>query len=104
MTKNEMVKLLVNNDIVLTDNLDEAIYLFNNGVMVSGEFCDGIRGTDHATLLDVLPNSDNYKTLHNSYAVARLVPESMTALVSGLRLDDELIEMLMEYGYSIEEY
>lgn len=104
MTKEEMVKLLVDNDIVLTDNLGEAIYLFNNGVMVSGEFCDGIRGTDHATLLDVLPNSDNYKSLHNSYAVARLVPESMIALVSGLSLDNKLIDLLTEYGYSIEEY
>lgn len=104
MTKDEMVKLLVSNDIYLTDNLDEAIYLFNNGVMISGEFYEGIRGTDHATLLNVLPNSDSYTALHNNYKVARLVPESMIALVSGLRLDNDMLELLMEYGYSIEEY
>lgn len=104
MTKDEMESLLIDDGIELTDNLGQAIYLFNNGLMVSGEYCDGLRGTDHNTLLDELDNSSTYEELHNHYAVARLVPESMTALVSGLQLDSDKLDMLKDYGYTIESY
>ena len=104
MTKDEMESLLIDDGIELTDNLGQAIYLFNNGIMVSGEYCDGYRGTDHRTLLDELDNSATYEELHQHYAVARLVPESMTALVSGLQLDNDKLDMLKCYGYTIENY
>ena len=104
MTKDEMKNLFIEDGIELTDNLNEAIFLFNNGLMVSGEYCDGIRGTDHRTLLNELDNSATYEELHQNYKVARLVPESMTALVSGLQLDNDKINMLKAYGYTIENY
>lgn len=104
MTKDEMESLFIDDGIELTDNLGQAIYLFNNGIMVSGEYCDGYRGTDHRTLLDELDNSSTYEELHQHYKVARLVPESMTALVSGLQLDADKIDLLKEYGYTIESY
>lgn len=104
MTKDEMESLLIDDGIELTDDLGQAIYLFNNGIMISGEYCDGYRGTDHRTLLDELDNSTTYEELHQHYAVARLVPESMTALVSGLQLDADKIDLLREYGYTIESY
>lgn len=104
MTKDEMKNLFIEDGIELTDNLNEAIFLFNNGLMVSGEYCDGIRGTDHRTLLNELDNSATYEELHQNYKVARLVPESMTALVSGLQLDNDKINMLKDYGYTIENY
>ena len=46
MTKDEMENLLIDDGIELTDDLGQAIYLFNNGLMISGEYCDGFRGTD----------------------------------------------------------
>ena len=104
MKKDEMKDLLINDGIELTDDLGQAIYLFNNGLMVSGEYCDGLRGTDHRVLLDELDNSSTYEELHQHYAIARLVPESMTALVSGLQLDADKIDLLKEYGYTIENY
>ena len=104
MTKDEMKNLFIEDGIELTDNLDQAIYLFNNGLMISGEYYDGIRGTDHRTLLNELDNSATYEELHQNYKVARLVPESMTALVSGLQLDNDKIDMLKAYGYKIENY
>ena len=104
MTKDEMKNLFIEDGIELTDNLNEAIFLFNNGLMVSGEYCDGIRGTDHRTLLNELDDSATYEELHRNYKVARLVPESMTALVSGLQLDNDKINMLKAYGYTIENY
>ena len=104
MTKDEMESLFNDEGIELTDDLEQAIYLFNNGLMVSGEYCDGLRGTDHNTLLNELDHSATYEELHQHYAVARLVPESMTALVSGLQLDADKLDMLKGYGYTIEKY
>jgi len=104
MTKIEMKNLFIDDGIELTDDLGQAIYLFNNGLMVSGEYCDGLRGTDHRTLLDELDKSATYEELHQNYKVARLVPESMTALVSGLQLDNDKLDLLREYGYTIENY
>ena len=104
MTKEEMQQLFIEDGIELTDNLGQAIYLFNNGIMVSGEYCDGLRGTDHRTLLGELDKSATYEELHQNYKVARLVPESMTALVSGLQLDADKLDLLKEYGYTIENY
>jgi len=104
MTKEEMKNLFIDDGIELTDDLDKAIYLFNNGIMVSGEYCDGLRGTDHNTLLDELDHSSTYEELHQNYKVARLVPESMMALVSGLQLDADKLDLLKEYGYTVESY
>ena len=104
MTKEEMQQLLIDDGIELTDNLGQAIYLFNNGLMISGEYCDGLRGTDHNTLLNELDHSATYEELHQNYKVARLVPESMIALVSGLQLDNDKVNMLKDYGYTIENY
>lgn len=104
MTKEQLEAQLLDDDIELADNLDDAIYMFNNGVLVSGEFYDGIRGADHNTLLGELPNSDTYEELHQHYAVARLVPETQTALVSGLQLSTDKLDMLKDCGYTIESY
>ena len=104
MKKDEMQNLLIDDGIELTDDLGQAIYLFNNGLMVSGEYYDGLRGTDHRVLLDELDNSSTYEELHQHYAIARLVPESMTALVSGLQLDADKLDLLRDYGYSIQKY
>jgi len=104
MKKDEMQHLLIDNGIELTNDLGDAIYLFNNGLMVSGEYCDGLRGTDHNTLLNELDHSATYEDLHQHYAIARLVPESMTALVSGLQLDPDKLDMLKAYGYTVENY
>jgi len=104
MTKIEMKNLFTDDGIELTDDLGQAIYLFNNGIMVSGEYCDGLRGTDHNTLLNELDHSATYEELHRNYKVARLVPESMTALVSGLQLDPDKLDLLKEYGYTVENY
>ena len=104
MTKDEMKSLFIGDGIELTDNLNDAIYLFNNGLMISGEYYDGVRSIDHNILLDELSNSSTYEELHQHYKVARLVPESMTALASGLQLDADKIDLLRNYGYTIENY
>lgn len=104
MNKKQLETQLLNAGVELADTLSDAIYMFDCGVMVSGEFCDGIRGNDHNILRGELPNSDTYEELHSHYAVARLVPETKTALTSGLQLSPNNIKKLISFGYDIEKY
>ena len=104
MNKKQLETQLLNAGIELADNLSDAIYMFDCGILVSGEFCDGIRGNDHNILRNELPNSDTYENLHNHYAIARLVPETKTALVSGLQLSPKNLKKLISFGYTIEKY
>ena len=68
-----------------------------------GEFYDGIRGSDHNAILSGL-EFNSWEELHNSIPFVRLVPESMTALVSGLSVDTSILETIKDYGYTVEEY
>lgn len=68
-----------------------------------GEFYDGMRGNDHNIVKSGL-GFDTWEELHNAIRFVRLVPESMIALVSGLSVGDDVLRVVEEFGYSIEEY
>ena len=68
-----------------------------------GEFYDGMRGNDHNMIKSGL-GFETWEELHNTIKFIRLVPESMIALVSGLVVDDNVLSVVKEFGYSIEEY
>lgn len=68
-----------------------------------GEFYDGMRGTDHNAILSGL-EFNSWEELHNNIPFVRLVPESMTALISGLSVDTSILETIKDYGYTVEEY
>lgn len=68
-----------------------------------GEFCDGERGNDHNMVKSGLC-FETWEQLHNTIKFVRLVPESMIALVSGLSVGDDVLSIVEEFGYSIEEY
>ena len=104
MNKKQLETQLLSDDIKLAETIGDAIFMFDNGVLVSGEFCDGVRGNDHNIIIGELPSSSSYEELHQHYAVARLVPETKTALVSGLQLSPSSIKQLTNYGYTIEKY
>lgn len=66
-------ELLQTCEIELTDNFQEAIFMIDD-LMISGDFCDGIRGVDHNVLLN-----ETFKTLEQiSYYGIVLVPETET--------------------------
>lgn len=66
-------ELLQTCEIELTDNFNEAIFMIDD-LMISGDFCDGIRGADHNILLN-----ENFKTLEqiSHYGIV-LVPETQS--------------------------
>lgn len=68
-----LIMLFQSNEIELTDNFNEAIYMIDD-LMISGDFCGGIRGVDHNVLLN-----ETFKTLEqiSCYGVV-LVPETET--------------------------
>ena len=68
-----------------------------------GEFYDGERGNDHNMVKSGL-GFETWEQLHNTIKFVRLVPESMIALVSGLSVGDDVLRVVEEFGYSIEEY
>lgn len=68
-----------------------------------GEFYDGERGNDHNMIKSGL-DFGTWNDLHNTIAFVRLVPESMIALVSGLCVDEDVLNTIEEFGYTIEEY
>lgn len=68
-----LIELLNTCEIELTDNFNEAIFIIDD-LMISGDFCDGIRGVDHNVLLN-----ETFKTLEQiSYYGIVLVPEIET--------------------------
>lgn len=68
-----------------------------------GEFYDGMRGNDHNMVKSGL-GFETWEQLHNAIKFVRLVPESMIALVSGLSVGDDVLRVVEEFGYTIEEY
>lgn len=68
-----------------------------------GEFYDGERGNDHNMIKSGL-GFETWEELHNAVRFVRLVPESMIALVSGLSVGDDVLRVVEEFGYTIEEY
>lgn len=68
-----------------------------------GEFYDGERGNDHNMIKSGL-EFETWEQLHNTIKFVRLVPESMIALVSGLSVGDDVLSVVEEFGYTIEEY
>jgi len=88
-----------------TNNVDEAIFILNDGSLVSGEFYDGIRNLDHNSIKSRFEPKTSWKQLHDTYNLIRLVPETKTALISGSQVISENIKnMLNLSSYEIEAY
>lgn len=68
-----------------------------------GGFYDGMRGNDHNMVKSGL-GFGTWEQLHSTIKFVRLVPESMIALISGLSVGEDVLNIIEEFGYSIEEY
>lgn len=98
----------------LTDNPFESIFILPDGSMIFGDYCDGMRGTDHQSIfyyfgINIYANinvPDNpWKTIHEVAGVMRVVGEAGYALIyKGQELTDEQQEIADEYGLIVEEY
>ena len=88
-----------------TNNIDEAIFVLNDGSLVNGEFYDGIRNLDHNNIKSRFEPETSWKQLQDTYNFIRLVPETKTALISGSQVVPENIKnMLNSSNYETEVY
>ena len=88
-----------------TNNIDEAIFVLNDGSLINGEFYDGVRNLDHNSIKSRFEPETSWKQLHDTYKFVRLVPETRMALISGGQVVPKNIkEMLKLSNYEIEVY
>ena len=100
----EEYEAYVINDVMESlDNLMGIAIIDGEMVGFDGEFYDGVRGNDHNMIKSGL-EFDTWEDLHNAIPFVRLVPESMTALVKGLSVGNEVLEAVKAYGYTVEAY
>ena len=89
------------NEITLTTNFSEAIFLDSKGQLLDGEFDYGSRGLDHNILRT---KTITWIDLHNG-GLVRLVPETKTALISKNQSLTIIQENLIKRNcYEIETY
>lgn len=89
------------NEITLTNNFNESIYLDVTGNLLDGEFDYGSRGLDHNILKAI---TIEWIDLHNG-GLVRLVPETKTALISQNQKLTPIQEKLIKTNhYEIETY
>lgn len=91
-------------EIVATEDISEAIYLFENGAMISGEYDCGIRGTDHNGLKSEFPELSWLEMLEQ-LGVIMLVPEEGVAYKAPtMHPSEEILGMLDDALYTLEDF
>ena len=91
-------------DAVITEDINEAIFIMKDGTLIDGEFDCGIRGDDHNELLDYF-DSMTWEELHQQLNIVRLVPETKFALINkGQELSQAQQDLLNNSDYQVAEY
>lgn len=80
-------ELLADGELTTTEDVWQAIAMLDDGTLIDGEFCDGIRGQDHNALMPTLDGSEQLVR-----EVTLIVPET------GVYISDEVIERLENEG------
>lgn len=106
-----MLKRRAENEVTLTNNIDDAIFLMRDGTGISGDFDMGVRGTDHSVVSDLVEPEISIKDpqfwakVHETTGMIRLVPETKTALImKGQRITTGQKKALINQNYVFEEY
>lgn len=101
----------IEENLPLTSDINEAIWLLGDERMVWGEFDMGVRGEDHRCIEVLYSNLNRYdnrlfwETVHIEYQAVRLVPETMEALIiEGQELTAIQKDLLNDAGYNVSEY
>lgn len=81
----------------LTTNINECIYILRDGKMISGEFCDGIRGLDHLSLASSLNETEIDVII--KYGIVLVTPEAQEAMIPS-NISKEQKNILDQLHYS----
>lgn len=80
-------------------NIEEAFYITQEGDLLDGEMCDGIRGNDHRMLLgclDLESTEEGWNELHNTYNVIRYIPELNIGLYKERQIITDIQKQITE--------
>lgn len=80
-------QLIEDGELTTTNDAWQAIAMLDDGTLIGGEFCDGIRGIDHNALMPTLEGSEQLVR-----EVTLIVPET------GVYISDKVIEYLEGEG------
>lgn len=87
-----------------TDNVNESIFIMENGVMISGQYDMGMRGIDHNCIIGVAPDdienhADKWDYIHHKHNVVRIVNETGVALIGkNQELNEDQLSLLEDYN------
>lgn len=86
LTNEEIIELFEAEGVETTESLDEAIYILDDGRMISGMFFDGMRTEDHRIIEVLFDDIDRYtkdfwEQAHERTGMIQHVPETSFILI-----------------------
>ena len=105
ITNEQIIKMFEAEGIETTDNLNESIYILDDGTMISGMFYDGCRTEDHR-IIEVLFNdidrytSNFWELAHKRTGMIQHVPECDQLLINKANvLSDEQMKIVEQMEF-----
>jgi hypothetical protein len=95
-------------DLHFTNDIEQAMYLFPDGRMISSTF-EGMRGLDHNCIggfegLPNIQNEDFWEKVYDGIGAVRVIPETEVAMISDTQcLSQEQKEILDNSYFTVEE-
>ena len=105
ITNEQIIEMFEADGIETTDNLDESIYILDDGTMISGMFYDGDRTEDHRVIEVLFDDIDRYTSnfwsiAHERTGMIQHVPECNQLLINKTNvLSDEQMEIVEQVEF-----
>ena len=105
LTNEQIIEMFEAEGIETTDNIDESIYILDDGTMISGMFCDGDRTEDHRVIEVLFDDIDRYtnnfwELAHERTGMIQHVPECNQLLINKSNvLSDEQLEIVKQMEF-----
>ena len=104
LTNDEIIELFEAEGVETTEDINEAIYILDDGRMISGMFYDGMRTEDHRIIEILFDDIDRYsenfwQQAHKRTGMIQHVPETSFILI---KQGQEPTEEQEQYFYMVE--
>lgn len=110
MNNEKVLELFENEDLKVTKNIDEAIFILPGGELINGDVEYGVRGTDHHVIEVLYDDLDRYsndfwKEIVKRTNVLQYVPETKIVLKKeGQIITIEQEKIIEQYQLAVELY
>ena len=105
ITNEQIIEMFEAEGIETTDNLNESVYILDDGTMISGMFYDGDRTEDHRIIEILFDDIDRYtpnfwSIAHERTGMIQHVPECNQLLINKTNvLSDEQMEIVEQVEF-----